>query len=124
MKALIQHEGPPYTHYFLSDVGISTDKQSYTFDFVHELDSDADTEFQFQLGAQKTGVICVDNVSVVGKPFVKIATKMPIRANQVGFLPKSDKYIFVENTSTTPLKWTLVSQSGSASTSVKQKYSV
>ena len=65
-----------------------TDKQSYTFDFVQELDSDADTEFQFQLGAQKEGVICVDNVSVVGKPFVKIATKMPIRANQVGFLPQ------------------------------------
>ncbi|OBT09807.1 glycoside hydrolase family 9 protein [Vibrio cyclitrophicus] len=112
MKALIQHEGPPYTHYFLSDVGISTDKQSYTFDFVHELDSDADTEFQFQLGAQKEGIICVDNVSVVGKPFVKVATKMPIRANQVGFLPQSDKFIFVENTSTTPLKWTLISHSG------------
>ncbi len=29
---------------------------------------------------QKEGIVCIDNVSVVGKPFVKVATKMPIRA--------------------------------------------
>ncbi len=49
---LIQHEGPLYAHYFLTEVGVSERlRQNYAFDFLQELDSDADTEFQFQLGA-------------------------------------------------------------------------
>ncbi|EHY9857447.1 glycoside hydrolase family 9 protein [Vibrio parahaemolyticus] len=112
MKALIQHEGPPYTHYFLNDTKISTDKNSYAFSFKHELESDDKTEFQFQLGAQKAGTVCVSNVSVQGKPYVKLVETSSVRTNQVGFLPKSDKYVFVASDSMEPLAWTLISKEG------------
>ncbi|MBY6196035.1 glycoside hydrolase family 9 protein [Vibrio hangzhouensis] len=112
MKTLIQHEGPPYTHYFNQDTLLSTSKQSYAYEFTHDVTSDAGGEFQFQMGAQKTGSICVSNVSVVGKPYIEIAENSPIRANQVGFYPNADKLIFIASESKEPLRWTLQNAQG------------
>lgn len=112
VKTLIQHEGPPYTHHFATDTIISSDKQSYHYTFTQEQDSDAGAEFQFQMGAQKEANICISNVSIEGKPYLKIDKKSPIRLNQLGFLPKADKFIFVASESTEPLQWTLQNQQG------------
>lgn len=112
VKTLIQHEGPPYTHYIVENTKIGTQKQSYRYEFTQELPSDAGGEFQFQMGAQKAATVCVTNVSIQGKPFFEVASQSPIRANQLGFLPKADKLIFVASDSEEPLRWTLENNTG------------
>ncbi|MGR5319869.1 glycoside hydrolase family 9 protein [Vibrio sp. DNB22_19_1] len=112
VKTLIQHEGPPYTHYFTEDTRIGKTTQSYRYQFTQQHDSDAGGEFQFQMGAQKPATICITNVSIDGKPYIHIAETSPIRQNQVGFLPKADKFIFVASESTEPLRWTLKNAQG------------
>lgn len=111
-KALIQHEGPPYTHYFLEDTPITRDKKSYQFTFTQQKDSDAGSEFQFQMGAQKAVTVCVSQVSLIGTPYVKVNDTSPIRANQVGFLPQADKFIFVASEDKQALRWTLKNAQG------------
>ncbi|TXR54985.1 glycosyl hydrolase [Reinekea thalattae] len=111
-KTLIQHEGPPYTHHFIVDTEVGPSKKHYQYDFTQTNDSDARAEFQFQLGAQNTGRICVSNVSLIGNPYMESVTISPIRANQLGFLPQANKYIYVQSEQTQPLDWTLVDQNG------------
>ncbi|MBJ7018841.1 carbohydrate binding domain-containing protein, partial [Vibrio cholerae] len=111
MKALIQHEGPPYTHYFIDETKVSTQKKSYKFNFNHDVESDAKTEFQFQMGAQKVGTICVSNVSIIGDRYIEELKTSSVRANQVGYLPQADKFVFVANESKEPLKWVLTNSS-------------
>ncbi|WP_197687469.1 glycoside hydrolase family 9 protein [Vibrio sp. qd031] len=112
VKTLIQHEGPPYTHYLIEDTPIGAQKQSYQYTFTHQLDSDAGGEFQFQMGAQQSGNICFTNVSIDGKPYFEVSKTSSIRTNQLGFLPKADKYVFVQSESTEPLRWTLENAQG------------
>ncbi len=112
VKTLIQHEGPPYTHYIVADTPITTTKQSYRYEFTQEKESDARGEFQFQMGAQKLSTICVSNVSIEGKPYIEIVDKSPIRANQLGYLPNADKIIYIESDSSTPLRWTMQNAEG------------
>lgn len=112
MKTLIQHEGPPYTHYFLAETVLSTQPESYQYEFTHQLDSDAGGEFQFQMGAQKTGSVCVTNVSIEGKPYFEVSKTSPIRTNQVGFYPQADKLVFITTDSKQPLRWTLKNAQG------------
>jgi endoglucanase len=111
-KTLIQHEGPPYTHYIIKETEVTPEKRSYRYEFVHEKPSDAGAEFQFQMGAQKKGQICFSNVSLIGEPYVEVKATSPIRTNQVGFLPKADKLIFVKSDRDKPLRWTLVDGHG------------
>ncbi|MDF5278918.1 glycosyl hydrolase [Vibrio parahaemolyticus] len=111
MKSLIQHEGPPYTHYFIDETHVSTKKKTYKFNFTHDTESDAKTEFQFQMGAQKTGTICVSNVSILGERYIEELKTSSVRANQVGYLPQADKLVFVANESKEPVKWVLTNSS-------------
>jgi len=111
-KTLIQHEGPPYTHHFILDTMLTTKKQAYSYTFTQENDSDAGSEFQFQMGAQKAATVCVSDVSIKGKPYIEIENISPIRGNQIGFLPQSKKLIFVASESKEPLRWTLKNAQG------------
>ncbi|MEF1174797.1 glycoside hydrolase family 9 protein, partial [Vibrio sinaloensis] len=111
MKSLIQHEGPPYTHHFIDETHVSTKKKTYKFNFTHDTESDAKTEFQFQMGAQKTGTICVSNVSILGERYIEELKTSSVRANQVGYLPQADKLVFVANESKEPVKWVLTNSS-------------
>ncbi|WP_369434664.1 carbohydrate binding domain-containing protein [Psychromonas sp. MME1] len=52
-KALIQHDGAPYTGYFNEDISVGPTAKTYSFNFTQKEPSDAKTGFQFQLGAQK-----------------------------------------------------------------------
>ncbi|MDN3678854.1 glycoside hydrolase family 9 protein [Vibrio tapetis subsp. quintayensis] len=112
VKTLIQHEGPPYTHHFVTDTLLTQQRQSYHYKFIQENDSDAGAEFQFQMGAQKKATICVSNVSLQGKPYTETAKISPIRLNQIGFLPKSNKLVFIASDSTEPLRWVMKNADG------------
>ncbi|QIA65176.1 glycosyl hydrolase [Vibrio astriarenae] len=112
VKTLIQHEGPPYTHYFINDTKISTEKQKFTFEFTQDKPSDAGGEFQFQMGAQKPATVCISDMSIQGKPYVEVVENSPIRHNQLGFLPQADKFIFIASDSKEPLRWTLSNAEG------------
>ncbi|MGR5267814.1 glycoside hydrolase family 9 protein [Vibrio astriarenae] len=112
VKTLIQHEGPPYTHYFVNDTKIGTNKKHYSFEFKQDKPSDAGGEFQFQMGAQKPATVCISDMSIQGKPYVEIVENSPIRHNQIGFLPKADKFIFIASDSEQPLRWTLSNSQG------------
>lgn len=111
VKTLIQHEGPPYTNYFVDETKVSSKKKNYKFNFSHQVESDAKAEFQFQMGAQKKGTVCVSNVSVIGDKFREELKINSVRANQLGYLPQADKFIFVANPSKQPLKWALTNSS-------------
>ena len=63
-KTLVQHNGPPYSLYFIMDVTVNREKQSYYYEFTHEDESDANSEFQFQMGGQKATIVCFSNVSL------------------------------------------------------------
>lgn len=112
MKTLIQHEGPPYTHYFLADTLLTPTKQTFEYNFKHELESDAGGEFQFQMGAQESTKVCVNDISIKGKPYIEKLSISNIRTNQVGFYPKADKTVFVASDSDQPLRWTLQNAQG------------
>ncbi|USD67336.1 glycoside hydrolase family 9 protein [Vibrio sp. SCSIO 43136] len=111
-KALIQHQGPPYTHHFVNDTQLSTSKQRFEFSFTQQGDSDAAAEFQFQMGAQKPATICVSDVSVNGTPYRETFTTNVIRQNQLGFLPKADKFIYLQSDSVEPQRWVLQTADG------------
>ncbi|MBF4290612.1 glycosyl hydrolase, partial [Vibrio anguillarum] len=93
------------------DTKVSLKKKSYKFKFSHDVESDAKTEVQFQMGAQKKGTVCVSNVSVVGEKYIEELKINSVRANQVGYLPQADKFVFVANESKEPLKWVLTNNS-------------
>ncbi|MDB1124168.1 glycoside hydrolase family 9 protein [Vibrio algarum] len=112
IKTLIQHEGPPYTHHFVKDTIIKQETNSYRYEFTQEGESDAGAEFQFQMGAKKVAEICVSNISLLGKPYIESANLSPIRANQHGYLPKSDKFVFLASDSDEPIRWTLKNAQG------------
>ncbi|WP_163134102.1 glycoside hydrolase family 9 protein [Agarivorans sp. Alg241-V36] len=103
--ALIQHNGAPYTQYFNQVLEIGTEPKSFSFKFTQDQKSDAKTEFQFQLGAQKEAVLCFSDISVKGKSFV-IVNKIPnIRLNQIGFYPKSEKIAVIRSEEQQPRVW-------------------
>ncbi|WP_221074980.1 glycoside hydrolase family 9 protein [Agarivorans aestuarii] len=103
--ALIQHNGAPYTQYFNQVLEIGTEPKSFSFKFTQDQKSDAKTEFQFQLGAQKEAVLCFSDISVKGKSFV-IVNKIPnIRLNQIGFYPKAEKIAVISSEEQQPRVW-------------------
>lgn len=112
MKTLIQHEGPPYTHYIIQDTQVSPQKQQFEYQFTQTLESDAGGEFQFQMGAQQATVVCVANVSIEGVPYIEVGERSIVRTNQLGFLPKANKLVFVQSDSEEPLRWTLANAQG------------
>ncbi|GLS90722.1 hypothetical protein GCM10007916_17890 [Psychromonas marina] len=63
-KAIIQHEGAPYTKYFSKDVSVTSKATPFSFTFTQQEKSDPKTDFQLQLGAQKQAMICVSNLSL------------------------------------------------------------
>ncbi|MGF1694304.1 glycoside hydrolase family 9 protein [Vibrio lamellibrachiae] len=112
VKTLIQHEGPPYTHYFVTHTELTPSWDSYSYQFNQELPSDAGAEFQFQMGAQKEAIVCVRNISINGVPYVEDKSVSPLRVNQTGFLPMADKKAFFVSDSTDPLRWKLFDSKG------------
>jgi endoglucanase len=109
-RTLIQHQGAPYTAHFSTDISVGKEKQQFNYQFIQQNDSDSKTEFQFQMGAQKTATVCVSDVSVKGEKYVEIDKVSPIRTNQLGFLPKAEKKIFFVSESQEPLSWSLYNE--------------
>ncbi|GLS92213.1 hypothetical protein GCM10007916_32830 [Psychromonas marina] len=63
-KAVIQHEGKPYTKYFSKDIYVTNKSAPFTLTFTHQEKSDPKTDFQLQFGAQKAATVCVRNLSL------------------------------------------------------------
>jgi len=63
-KTLIQHQGAPYTTYFSKNISVTDKSAPFTYTFTHLKKSDADTDFQMQLGAQKPATVCFRNISL------------------------------------------------------------
>jgi endoglucanase len=63
-KALIQHQGEPYTTYFSKNINVTNRSAPFTYTFTHLKNSDANTDFQMQLGAQKPATVCFRNISL------------------------------------------------------------
>lgn len=112
LRTLIQHQGAPYTAHFEAQTLLNKKKQTFDYKFTQTNDSDPQAEFQFQMGAQKAATVCVSNVSVKGKTFQTVDKISPIRTNQIGFLPKAEKLIFLASESKEPSPWTLKDAQG------------
>ncbi|PMJ88753.1 glycoside hydrolase family 9 protein [Vibrio sp. 10N.261.55.A7] len=112
VKTLIQHEGPPYTHYFVNQTELKPQWNSYHYQFNQTLPNDAGAEFQFQMGAQKEATVCFRNISIQGEPYREDRSVSPLRVNQVGFLPNADKKAFFVSESNEALRWKLFDANG------------
>ena len=113
-KTLLQFDGAPYTTYFAADVAdVGTTTKTYQYAFTMPEASDAKATFQFQLGAQKTGNVCIGNVSLMGPAFGSGTgggtgdDRALVRLNQTGYLPSRPKLASLPFESATPLPWTL-----------------
>lgn len=103
-----QQNGGSYTTYFSSLLPLTSNPQTFNFNFTAAHDDPAGT-FQFQIGGQGDFVLTLDEVSLVGPlPNTEPPPALPIiRLNQVGYLPAAPKWATVVHTSTTPLNWTI-----------------
>ncbi|GLS90721.1 endoglucanase [Psychromonas marina] len=110
--ALIQHEGAPYTQYLNENIAVITDKQSFSFTFVHTEKSDPKTEFQLQLGAKIPANICISDVSLNGENFKIVTETAAVRLNQVGFFLNAEKIATIKNDSKQPVAWHVENKNG------------
>lgn len=111
-KALIQHEGAPYTQYLTKDISVTTDPKAHSFTFTQTEKSDPKTEFQLQLGAKKPATICISNVSMKGENFKIVTETAAVRLNQVGFYVNAEKIATIKNDSKQPVAWHVEDKSG------------
>ncbi|WP_237487028.1 glycoside hydrolase family 9 protein [Vibrio hippocampi] len=109
---LVQHDGAPYNQYISKNIDIGTDFDSHEYEFKYNAKSDPKVGFQFQLGAHKNATVCVDNVSLEGKPYEVIRNFSKLRANQVGYFSNGEKFAVLQSESKSPLEWQLRNQDG------------
>jgi endoglucanase len=87
IKALIQHDGAPYTSYIVQDIALNDTAKPFDIKFTPSA-SDEKTQLQFQMGTQAPTTVCVGDVSLVGPSFHKKSDLATVRVNQVGYLTK------------------------------------
>lgn len=112
LKALIQHGGPPYTHYIIQDIAVGKQPKEFSFTFTMEHPSDMKGEFHFQMGAQKPATICGTDFSLIGESYSMTRFAEPVRINQVGYFTGGEKIASVANESQQPIFWDLVDSDG------------
>nr|WP_211091891.1 glycoside hydrolase family 9 protein [Vibrio agarilyticus] len=118
---LIQHDGAPYDQYFSKELNIGTEFKKHEYTFKYNSKNDPKTGFQFQLGSHKANTVCVDNVSVSGKEFKIVRNYGKLRANQVGYFPKGEKFAVLHSDSTQPQTWQLIDKNDDVLFSGKTK---
>ncbi|APR77990.1 Chitinase [Minicystis rosea] len=115
--------GPPYAEYWAAAIDLSTTPQTYAAQFTMGAADDATAELTFHLGgnlAKPSGAfsVCIDDVHLDDPQFTPpVAHKAPpvpkVRVNQVGYFPGLNKRAIVSSPSSSPLKWEVISSSGS-----------
>ena len=63
-RAVIQHDGAPYTQYLNKEIPVTRKSAPFTFVFTQQEESDPKVQLQMQLGAEKPAIICFRNVSL------------------------------------------------------------
>ncbi len=63
VKALIQHDGAPYTNHFLEDIALNQEFKTFKFSFK-PTSNDSKVQFQFQMGTEAPTTVCVKDVSL------------------------------------------------------------
>ncbi|HBC3374040.1 TPA: carbohydrate binding domain-containing protein [Vibrio parahaemolyticus] len=65
VKALVQHDGAPYTGHLVEDISLSQELKPFQFSFK-PLSNDNKVQFQFQMGTEEPTTVCVKDVSIIG----------------------------------------------------------
>lgn len=110
-KALIQHDGAPYTSYLVQDIELGASAKQFDFKFTPSA-TDEKTQFQLQLGTQTPTTVCVGKASLKGPRLKAKNDFAEVRVNQVGYLPHAQKRATVVSDAATPLPWTLLDSQG------------
>jgi endoglucanase len=107
VKALVQHNGAPYTNHFVKDIYLNQELKPFEFSFKPSGDDDS-AQFQFQMGTETPTTVCVKNVSLTGPQYVKESDLASVRVNQVGYFVRGPKHATVVTKETSPMDWKLL----------------
>lgn len=107
VKALVQHNGAPYTNHFVQDISLNQDLKPFQFSFK-PTGNDDNVQFQFQMGTESPTTVCVKDVSLTGPKYVKESDLARVRVNQVGYFIHGPKHATVVTKETSPISWKLL----------------
>ena len=111
VKALVQHDGAPYTNYMVQDIELGSSAKPFEIKFTPSA-TDEKTQLQFQMGTQTPTTVCVGEVSLIGPSLNKKADLPIVRVNQVGYLSKAQKRATIATDAKEPLAWKLLNAQG------------
>ncbi|MGO1296781.1 MAG: glycoside hydrolase family 9 protein [Vibrio sp.] len=107
VKALIQHNGAPYTNHLVKDISLNQKLQPFQFAFQPEGNDDK-VQLQFQMGTQAPTTVCVKDLKLLGPQYVKESNLPIVRVNQVGYFVDGPKHATVATDAKSPLAWKLL----------------
>ncbi|GAB3233780.1 glycoside hydrolase family 9 protein [Pseudaeromonas pectinilytica] len=111
VKALVQHDGAPYTNYMVQDLELGNTAKPFDIKFTPSA-TDEKTQLQFQMGTQTPTTVCVGEVSLIGPSLHKKSDFAAVRVNQVGYLSKAQKRATIASDAKEPLAWKLLNAQG------------
>ncbi|SIO92487.1 glycoside hydrolase family 9 protein [Vibrio spartinae] len=107
VKTLVQHDGAPYTSYFLKDTALNQELKSFHYSFKPSA-NDAKVQLQFQMGTAQPTTVCVKDISLSGPQYIKKANLSKVQVNQVGYFVDGPKRAVIATQKTSPLAWKLL----------------
>ncbi|MEL3916502.1 glycoside hydrolase family 9 protein [Aeromonas caviae] len=111
VKALIQHDGAPYTNYMVQDLALGSTPKPFDIQFTPSA-TDEKTQFQLQMGTQTPTTVCIGEATLSGPSLIKKSELGGVRVNQVGYLSKALKRATIATDSKDSLPWTLRNAQG------------
>ena len=126
MRPRLSKIGVPYTELWAATVDADADREDYAATFDAAAD-DENVELAIELGGLLTGktplTVCLDDVELNDPQFEAPdrpgAPGVPVRVNQVGYLPGFAKIATVATKATAPVDWQLVDRRGKVRASGK-----
>jgi endoglucanase len=123
VRPKVVQTGPPYTEYWASTIEVGPSPKTYLGRFIMRDEEDPNAELAIHMGGSfgkgAPFEVCIDDVRLADpdyQPGWRAATAgLPkIRANQVGYLPKSKKRAVISNPSAEALDFQLLDAKGTA----------
>ncbi len=111
LKAVIQHDGEPYTNYLNQTLPLTNTVQSFEFQ-VKPSARDKKAQLAFQVGAQPANTVCLSDISLYGPQYEEEDMRSAVRVNQVGYLLNAKKRATIQTDTQTPLPWQLLDAQG------------
>ena len=107
VKALVQHNGAPYTNYLVKDIALEQKLTPFQFAFQPQAD-DEKVQLQFQMGTQAPTTVCVKDIVLLGPQYVQQSNLPIVRVNQVGYFVHGPKHATVATNAKSALEWKLL----------------